>query len=191
MAEETEDGPAMVPSARLREETAAKRAAMSRAAELEVELAKLTKTASTADTLAKQLEEVRGNFQAAASAWEEERAVYHLGVTDPEAVSVARHFHSQLTGDSRPKFSDWLKSAKEDPSKAPKALAVYLTPPTPSAPAATSTPSTGQRPAATAPAATATKLESDQIRQLREECARTGDWSRWTEARAAIMASVK
>lgn len=197
---DTEDGPAMVPSARLREETSAKRAAMARAAELEAELAVLSKRASTADTLAKQLEEERTRYSTASSSWEAERAVYQLGITDPEAIEVARHLHGRLPEQGRPALADWLRSAKEDPSKAPRALVPYLAQPAPTpAPAtsaATSSTALGsspspsaassQRPGATAPAAAATQLDAGQIRALYQEAARTGDWSKWDAVRSSI-----
>lgn len=196
---DTEDGPAMVPSARLREETSAKRAAMARAAELEAELAVLSKRASTADTLAKQLEEERTRYSTAFSSWEAERAVYQLGITDPEAIEVARHLHGRLPEQGRPALADWLRSAKEDPSKAPRALVPYLAQPAPAGPAASAAASTAapapspspsaassQRPGATAPAAAATQLDAGQIRALYQEAARTGDWSKWDAVRSSI-----
>lgn len=194
---DTEDGPAMVPSARLREETSAKRAAMARAAELEAELAVLGKRASTADTLAKQLEEERAKYTSAASSWEAERAVYQLGITDPEAIEVARHLHGRLPEQNRPPLADWLKAAKEDPGKAPKALVPYLAQPAapaapaapaPASPAPSPSPSaaSSQRPGVTAPAAATTQLDAGQIRALYQEAARTGDWSKWDAVRSSI-----
>ena len=193
---DTEEGPAMVPSARLREETSAKRAAMARAAELESELAVLTKRAGTAETLAKQLEEAQAKHAAASSSWEAERAVYQLGITDPEAIEVARHLHGRLPESNRPPLADWLRAAKDDPSIAPKALTPYLVaPPAPPAPAAppppaaassTATATAAQRPGATAPAAAATQLDAGQIRALYQEAVRTGDWSKWDAVRGSI-----
>lgn len=188
-----------VPAARLRDETVAKRKAQERVAELEQAIARLEQRAATADTLAKQLEEAQSRFTAATTAWDSERAVYQLGITDPEAIEVARHLHGRLPEQDRPPLADWLRAAKDDPTKAPRALSPYLT----SAPAPATTPSTpqaapspavsatGQRPAAVAPAAGQGALDAVQIRQLREECARTGDWSRWKEAAPAIRASVR
>lgn len=187
-----------VPAARLRDETVAKRKAQERVAELEQAIARLEQRAATADTLAKQLEEAQSRFTAATSAWDSERAVYQLGITDPEAIEVARHLHGRLPEQGRPPLAEWLRAAKDDPSTAPRALSPYLTstspPVAPSAPQPAPSPAvsaTGQRPAAVAPAAGQGALDAVQIRQLREECARTGDWSRWKEAQPAIRASVR
>lgn len=195
---ESDDLGGPVPAARLRDETAAKRKAQERVAELEQAIARLEQRAATADTLAKQLEEAQSRFASATTAWDSERAVYQLGITDPEAIEVARHLHGRLPEQGRPPLAEWLRAAKDDPSTAPRALSPYLTsaapPAAPSAPQPAPSPAvsaTGQRPAAVAPAAGQGALDAVQIRQLREECARTGDWSRWKEAQPAIRASVR
>lgn len=187
MSEENQE--AMVPSARLREESAAKRAALQRASELEAQVAELSRKAATVDTLAAQVAELQAQHTGAVSAWESERAVYRVGITDPEAVEIAKMLHGKLPEENRPPLADWLSAAKSDPSKAPKALQPYLaaqpaassSPPSP--PAASAPPG---RQAATPPASGGTQMSADQVRALREQCQRTGDWKPWREAQAAM-----
>lgn len=192
----------MVPSARLREESAKKREAMARVTELESLLSESEKKAATADTLAKQLEEHKLANKATKAEWETERAVWQVGLTDPEGIDIARHLHSRLPEDKRPPMAEWLKSLKDDPTKAPKALAAYLAGPEVAAPAApapakAAAPASGARAATgAAPAAsggasaTAPAYSTEQVREIRERATRTGDWSEYNAARPAILASL-
>lgn len=195
------DEGAPVPANRFREETRLKRQAQERVAELEQAISKLEQRVATTDLLSKQLEETRAKYTADATSWETERSVYQLGIVDGEAIEVARHLHGRLPEQGRPTLADWLREAKADPAKAPKALQPYLAAPAapapaptaqqaPAAPMATATAQAAQRPGTTAPAAGQGRMDAAQIRQLREECARTGDWSRWREAQPAIRASL-
>lgn len=192
-----DENEAMVPSARLREESGLKRAAQARVSELEAEVASLVKRADAAATLASELETLRATHTSALAAWEQERAVYQLGVTDPEAIEVARHLHARLPEAGRPPLAEWLRSVRETPASAPRALQPYFLPtpsPSPSAPtpsASSGPPATAQRPAATAPAAGQGRLDAAQIREMTQEAVRTGDYSRLRDALPAIRASVR
>jgi hypothetical protein len=196
------DNVQMVPSARLREETSAKRKALARVAELESMLEDAEKRAGTADTLAQQIAELKAAHKSERDQWESTSAVYGVGIYDPEAIDVARHLHSRLPEKDRPPLHEWLKDLKGDPTKAPRALAAYLAPPEPAdpepppkgggAPAAPRPPAraAGAAPSA-GPAAAGSSFSAEQIAALREEAVRTGDWTRWREAQPAILASLK
>lgn len=119
-------GDARVPASRLREETQRKREALARVAELESRLAESEKRGATVETLTSRIQELEKAGKAAEASWVEERAVYQAGITDPEAIGVARHLHGQLPEKDRPAFPDWIAAQKKDPSKAPKALAAYF-----------------------------------------------------------------
>lgn len=164
-----------------------------RIAELEAQLEGLRASASKAERLAKQLEELQV-----------ERAAWQAGVTDPEGIEVARLFWGKLPEKDRPGLGDWLSGLKADPSTAPRALAAYLSassPPLASAPAA---PSTGNPPGAQSakplPNANAGALptpsasshfDAASIRALRQEAQRTGDYSKLREAMPAIREAIK
>lgn len=158
-----------------------------RIAELEAQLEGLKASASKAERLAKQLEELQV-----------ERAAWQAGVTDPEGIEVARLFWGKLPEKDRPALGDWLSGLKADPSTAPKALAAYLsaapTAPTGNPPGAQSQPAkplpsanTGAVPTPSA----VSRFDAASIRALRQEAQRTGDYSKLREAMPAIRESVK
>jgi len=197
MADETDDDKTLVPRARLAEEAAKRRAALTRVAELEAALAEAEGKAATVDTLAAQVAKLTAEATTTAADWETERAVWQVGLTDSEGIDIARHLHSRLPADNRPKMAEWLGGLKADPTKAPKALAPYLAPapaadpPAPEAGKATTTRATGAAPAATGgAAAAAAKYTPEQIRGVRERATQTGDWTEWNAAKAAMLGSV-
>lgn len=162
-----------------------------RIAELEAQLEGLRASASKAERLAKQLEELQV-----------ERAAWQAGVTDPEGIEVARLFWGKLPEKDRPALGDWLSGLKADPSTAPKALAAYLSASSP-APAPAAAP-TGNPPGAQSakplPNANAGALptpsasshfDAASIRALRQEAQRTGDYSKLREAMPAIREAIK
>lgn len=84
------------------------------------------KLASVA-TLEQQLAQSRAKLASV----EETAEIYKHGVTDPEAVTVARALHAALPEDGRPALPAWLGALKGDPTKAPKALQPYFAQPVP------------------------------------------------------------
>ena len=87
--------------------------------------------------------------QAAKLAEANERAdIYGTGITDPEAITVARALHATLPAEGRPPLPAWMKSQIAEPAKAAKALQPYITPP--QAPAAKAPEAPAQQPAAPA-----------------------------------------
>ncbi len=180
--------PAPAPAA----DKAEAKAEAKRIAELEAQLEGLRASASKAERLAKQLEELQV-----------ERAAWQAGVTDPEGIEVARLFWGKLAEKDRPTLGDWLSGLKADPSTAPRALAAYLSASSP-APAPPAAPSTGNPPGAQSakglPSANTnaiptpsavSRFDAASIRALRQEAQRTGDYSKLREAMPAIRESVK
>lgn len=213
---DNDDG-ATVPSSRLREETTAKREALDRAARLENELASERAKSKTAETLSgqvtslqKQLDDTKAEHTKAAAAWNEERAVFGLGITDPEAVSVARHLHSQLPEAGRPSLPDWLKGLQAAPATAPKSLQGWL--PAPQAGqgggaggagagaaggAAGGEPrnmgaNRGSQPAAGPAVGGDLSLEAakKRISDLAAEATKTKDWTAYNAERAGLLARI-
>lgn len=195
---------AMIPESRLRQETRLKRQALERVQQLEAELEAAAKKAATADTLARQIEDQGKAHAAALAEWETERAVWRVGLTDPDGIEVARLLHGKLPEKDRPSIGDWLGSLRDDPSKAPRALAAYLAPAEP--PPAHDPPPAASKPAgqqaqqqaargkpapSSGPPATQQAYSAEQIRALREEAQRTGDYTRLRESIEGIRASVR
>lgn len=183
---------AMVPSARLREETALKTQWMTKATALETEIADLRKKVATVDTLTSQLDQLTRAHAAEKTGWETDRAVLALGFTDPEGLDVAKHLHGRLPEKDRPPLPDWLKSFQADPTKAPKALSPYFSAAPPSDPGVGSVKPPAQKPPAGAPpagqAGTGAQVTAAQLRSLYQEAMRTKDWSKYQAARKAMDA---
>lgn len=193
-----------VPASKWREEAAQRKKAVLRVNELEARLAELETKANTVDVLTAQVDELKGKIKSSTAAFEEERSLFQAGITDPEAISIARHVHSISPDASKTPFAAWLKNAKEKPEEAPRALRPYLTPEAPvaapeAAPAAPpASPGTGAKatpkatPAVPSTGAPATSgiWSAEQVRALREEGQRTGDFSRYKEARQGILKSI-
>lgn len=174
-----EPAPAPAPAPAPREDRGAK----ARIAELEAQLEALKATATKAETLAAQLEDMRL-----------ERAAWQAGVTDPEGIEVARLFHGKLPAKDRPSLGDWLGQLKADPSTAPRALAAYLAPPASSpatAPAVTGKPLPAANAGALPTPAASGQFDAAAIRAMRQEAQRTGDYSKLREAMPAIREAIK
>lgn len=187
----TEDAPrepsqaGMVPSARLRAESKAKRDALKRVEELEGQVAELEGHAARVSELEGQL----ARFQ---SEWDDERAVYQAGWTDPEAISVAKHLHGRLDESDRPPLAEWLGEMRKDPGKAPRALAAYLDAdagaegePAPrnmgarrSSPPANGAPTGGDL---------SRDQATERLTQLASAAQRTGDWTQYDSERPALL----
>ncbi|NBV19956.1 hypothetical protein [Janthinobacterium sp.] len=98
---------------------------------------KFVKIKKERDTYAGELEALRAELQttrtaaeagskhvARISELEEELGLVRVGLSDPEAVDVARTLYRRLPDDKRPaSITEWVTSIKEAP---PKALAGYL-----------------------------------------------------------------
>lgn len=151
---------------------------------LQAELQALREKAATVDTLGAQLNE----WKAKATDAEGRFTAYTefsgaLGTTDPDVIGVFDQRYRALPEKDRPTRADWVGVLKGQPDQAPTLLRPWLSggvqapsqekpskPPQPRNPGGGTTPPS-------APAA----LSQEQIRAVREECARTGDWTKWRE----------
>lgn len=204
----TPSAPHMIPQSRLKEESKAKRSAqrqyadaLTKISEYEVEIEGLRKRASTVDTLTESHAAAAAEWALKEQAWNEERGIYKSGITDPDAIDVARLLHGKLDADTRPSLTEWLGGFSEDPTQAPKALRPYLAAPEPVAeaepekPAETTwqatqaaqptKPATGRAPAPGQPASGG-QWTAARIADLNAEAKRTGDFSKLKEAMPSI-----
>lgn len=166
---------------RLRHQAAQIRSARAEAAKLRSELEGISKS----HVPMTELEKLRGQIEAERASWSAERAVYSIGITDPQAIRVAQLFHADLPEAERPPLADWLKELQAEPSKAPKALQLYF-----GTPASTEQPQGNQRRAAAAPppaasvattttGATSGELSYEQVRQMKQRAYELNDWTEW------------
>lgn len=186
----------------------------SKIAELEGQVQANAEKLATTDTLAKRLKDVETEFASARGQWNEERSIFALGITDPDAIDVARVFHRKLPEENRPPLPDWLGGLVKDPSKAPTAMRGIL-PQQAGAGAGGgggsgaagadgaqnggggsksanaggagghSTTTNGQR---TDGAQQAPEpLSPEQIRAIRDRAMKTNDWSEWKRVRGQVL----
>lgn len=119
--------PAPVPYERFQKTVAARNALAEEVSTLKADLQRVSERAATADTLAKQIEDLRGQYTAKEAVWGEEREVLNLGIADEDGREVVRALHRRLPEKDRPKLGEWWSSLAADPTKAPKPLQPYLT----------------------------------------------------------------
>ena len=130
--------------------------------------------------------------------WLEERAALAHGLTDPEAQVVARTLYGQLAEKDRPAFGDWLGGLKADPTKAPRSLAPWLTPPAGSGAGASgqaaattrSAPAGGQQSDAAGGSAGGASLTDAAIDAVIDRCRRANDWTEYDKIRDQVLARV-
>jgi hypothetical protein len=103
------------------------------------------------------------------------------GLTDPEAVDVARLLHGRLPVEGRPKLVDWVAGHGAKPEEAPLALRGYLG----RAPAAVPKVPPGSNGNPSAPPPTG-EVTAAMIREAREIGERSGDWTRYRALRAPL-----
>lgn len=125
-------------------------------------------------------------FETERKSWAVDREFMTAGLTDSEGLDVAKYLYGKIEGEARPSVSDWLATP-------PKALAGYFkktgTAPTPAAPALV--PDANKGTTATSAPATGEPISADMTRQIVQEAVKTGDWSRYREARDAILAAAR
>ena len=184
MGENGESTQGMVPSSRLREESAAKREALARVAALEAQVQGLEATASEVEPLREQL-------AATQSARAEDRAVFASGFRDPDLV---RFEHRRIPEGDRPKLADWLTQIRDEPDRAPVSLRTVLEPPKDPPPPPKDPPPMGaERPSGSgAPPGPVATPEAAQARlvDLARDATRTGDWSEYNKERAGLLARI-
>lgn len=163
---------------RLRQQAAQIRSARAEAAKLRSELEGVVKT----HLPLAEVDKLKAQMEAERAAWGAEKAVYAIGITDPQAIKVAQLFYSDLPAENRPPLADWLRGLRDKPGEAPKALQPYFTAP----PAQSSAdPGTRQKPPPASSTTTTTtgaasgELSADQIRTIQQRAFTSGDWTEW------------
>lgn len=125
---------------------------------LSADLDSARKTAALAEKHAERAASIEAEFSKAKAYYSAEVALVEHGI-DPD---VRQHFfdhYSQIEGDDKPKFGEWLSAAKEDPTTLPKILQPFIPTAQPE-PAATAEPEP-YRFARRAPATTNTTTPED------------------------------
>lgn len=124
--EQGEGGKAPIPYDRFQQVVAEKNALNERVGALEKEARTYQERAATADTLAKQIEQIKAEHSKAASAWDRQRALIGAGIVDDEGIELADYYYGKVPEKDRPAMGDWIKAMREAPDKAPKALRTWL-----------------------------------------------------------------
>lgn len=153
--------------------------------QLEERLAAAEERASTADTLAKQLEEAN----AKAARVEQQFGTYKsvsgaLGTHDSDAIDAAVWQYNRLPEEGRPELGDWLGGMREDPSKAPAILRPFFG--TSEDPAKQPPPKRRQPPAKDQADPAGAAVDDAALKAMREHAIKTGDWSRYRAHRKAM-----
>lgn len=82
--------------------------------------------AAEADAWKSKHDQLTKDLATARTSWEEEKSFLSSGITDAEAIDVARLFYGRLEAKPEGGIGAWLADLRADPTKAPKALAAYL-----------------------------------------------------------------
>lgn len=168
------------------------------------EIATLREQAGQVEALTGRIQHLEEQHQAAAATWEEERGLMAAGLTDPEAIDVARLLHGRLPEEGRPTLGEWVGQLRESPDKAPRALAGYLGGgqqggqgearggsggeggEQPAGRRGLGSTRTGQR--TDGSQRTSEPLSAEKIVEIRERAVKTGDWSEWKKVRGVAYA---
>ena len=151
-------------------------------AQLKSQIQTLTEKAATVDTLGAEL----NTWKAKASEAEGKFATYTelsgvLGTTDAEVVGLFDQKYRALPEKDRPDRKAWIEGIRAKPDEAPALLRPWLTPSTPAQPGAPKpTPPKVPGTPATPPGAPSS-VSPEQVARVREECAKSGDWTKWKE----------
>lgn len=93
------------------------------------EAEKAGKRLKTVDTLAEQVEALKGQLASAEARYERHSAVAAAGITDPDVRELVEWQYERATkeqGDKAPKLADWLAEQVKTPDKAPASLRPHL-----------------------------------------------------------------
>lgn len=129
-----------------------------------------TQWEKAAATAKAELEAERAARAAEASAWQEERGLIGIGLTDSEAQDAARFAWGRIPDADRPAggIVDWLGELRKDPKKAPRILSPFIgeaaKPPPP-------------KPGGGRPDVPAGPVTQEAIRAATAHGKSTGDWS--------------
>lgn len=156
--------------------------------QLKTQLQSAIEKAATADALTRQVDEWRNKAAEAEGKFQTYTEFSGaLGSTSTKVIGIFDAEYASLPEADRPTRKAWVDALKADPTTAPEHLAPWLTggsgasasagAPKPPAPKVPGTP-------ATPPGATSS-VSPEEVRRIREDAVRTGDWSKWKQLRAA------
>lgn len=165
----------------------------SRVTELQEENQTLSEKAASVDSLMEDLRKSRADTETEKSRFQRYQKISSaIGSTDPDAIEAVEWQHSKLAGDDAPELGEWLKGLQEDPSKAPSILRPLFQGGG-AAGAGTENASGKKRPkdhpgtGGGNPQGGNSSYSREQLREIRREAVRTGDWSRWKDARKGLV----
>ena len=174
-----ERGP--VPYSRFTEVYNEKKRLDERVAAMEAELAPYKELDS-------KYKELEARHTAAQSEWQSERALLRAGLSDPEAMDVAKLLFSRIPEADRPEggIESWLSEIKKDPSKGPKALQPFF--------AAQTSFSTQQKPNLSPKTngydvGSEGNITAEMLRAAKEEAIKTRDWTKHKQLVAQLQKS--
>lgn len=110
---------------RFRQVTFERREAIKRAEAAEARLAELQPKLAERDALEKQIEQLKVDYSAKEARWQTKFDAVSIGF-DSEALEIAELLHSKMPAENRPALLDTLKAWKAEPSKAPRAMQMYI-----------------------------------------------------------------
>lgn len=155
---------------------------------LQAQLQGLTEKSATVDTLSQQVNE----WKAKANEAQGRFATYTefsgaLGTTDAEVIDVFNAKYNALPEKDRPSRSDWVAGLKKKPEDAASVLRPWLT-----GAAQPTTPGQAAKPAPKVPGTPATppgtpaQFTPEQVEAVKQECIKTGNWTKWKEMSVAM-----
>lgn len=153
---------------------------------LQGQLQTLTEKAATVDTLSAQLNEWKGKAEKAEGRFSTFTELSGaLGSTNTKVIDQFDSEWGTLPEKDRPTRKAWVDSLKAKPDDAPEHLRPWL--------ASVQADNKTQKPAppkvpgqpATPPGAPA-QVSAEEVRRVREEAVKTGDWSKWKELRKTL-----
>ena len=156
-------------------------------ATLRSEVQKLTEKAATVDTLSSQVNEWKGKAEEAhgrfATFTELSGA---LGTTDTDIIDSFDSKYRAIPEKDRPDRKAWVEALKAKPDDAPAILRPWLAPA--AAPVAPPKPSPKLPGTQATPPGAPSALSADEVKRVREDAIKTGDWSKWKEMRKSFGA---
>lgn len=155
-------------------------------ASLKTQVQELSEKAATVDTVAARARE----WEAKASEAEGRYATYTefsaaLGTTDTEIIGLFDSKYRAMPEAERPARSAWVQAIKAKPDEAPALLRPWLAPAQPEPVQAPRAPAPRVPGTPPTPPATAAPVSDVEVRRIREECVKTGNWVPWQNYKKA------
>lgn len=153
---------------------------------LQVQLQTLTEKAATVDILSGQVSEWRGKAEKAEGRFSTFTELSGaLGSTNTKVIDQFDSEWSALPEKERPARKAWVDALKAKPEEAPEHLRPWLAQVAadtrtqkPNQPKVPGTPPT--------PPNAPSSVSADEVRRIREEAVKSGDWSKWKDMRKSM-----